>query len=386
MSLEGARRGSGPPAPHQEGTGLKPAHRGAFMLAAAAAALIPARTGRAGYFADYEWEIFRLESIMERFYRGKSVEEATDAVNDLVESYNSRGDAGNREIEASKAALEGQLAPQRRIKKEIEALDKRLARKPSAGDRAAVREYNAAVARRNALAAQFNELNVRARAGIEAHNRLAKRVNSELKAFSRVLDARKAALKARKEAYKKFGDEREDLAFFADLNRICARLRRERGPLGGRGRVEKALAKVLAMRRELGAWAAARNRSAKHGLVIVEAALADVDGADVPCFFIVDTGASLTILSAELVEVLGLTDKLGDEIEFSLAGAKRTKGRACVLPRLAVAGVTVRDLAAATGRTSEVGVDGLLGQSFLKRFVYMIDETKDPPLILVRRR
>jgi len=33
-------------------------------------------------------------------------------------------------------------------------------------------------------------------------------------------------------------------------------------------------------------------------------------------------------------------------------------------------------------KVSDVGVDGLLGQSFLKRFVYTIDESREEKLIL----
>ena len=83
-----------------------------------------------------------------------------------------------------------------------------------------------------------------------------------------------------------------------------------------------------------------------------------------------------------IVEALGLTRKLGEEIELVLAGGQKIKGRELVLPSVTVAGRTEKDVPAAAVKVSEVGIDGLLGQSFLKRFVYTIDESKKQRLIL----
>ena len=65
-----------------------------------------------------------------------------------------------------------------------------------------------------------------------------------------------------------------------------------------------------------------------------------------------------------------------------LAGGMKTKGREVTLPRIEVSGADERDVPAAAVKVSDVGVDGLLGQSFLKRFVYTIDESREDKLIL----
>ncbi len=86
-----------------------------------------------------------------------------------------------------------------------------------------------------------------------------------------------------------------------------------------------------------------------------------------------------------MVDALGLSGKLGDEVELILAGGIKTKGREFVLPRVEVSGADERDIPAAAVKVSDVGIDGLLGQSFLKRFVYTIDESKEAKLILKPR-
>ena len=44
------------------------------------------------------------------------------------------------------------------------------------------------------------------------------------------------------------------------------------------------------------------------------------------------------------------------------------------------------DVAGSAVPASDVGIDGLLGQAFLKRFVYTIDEDRPGKLVLVRRQ
>ena len=56
-----------------------------------------------------------------------------------------------------------------------------------------------------------------------------------------------------------------------------------------------------------------------------------------------------------------------------------------MLPRVAVGGQEGTDVAGSAVPASEVGIDGLLGQSFLKHFVYTVDERRPGKLILVPR-
>lgn len=343
--------------------------------ARAALALLIAGAARAG---SYGARIAEFEAIMDRFYRGESIEEAGKRVNSLVDSYNKLVDSRNREVKAAQEKLDEELGPLRALEKEVEAMDGRLERKPEATDAGSVRTYNALVDRRNALVKEANDLGKRGQARIDAHNRYVRRVKAELGSREEKLEAGRAELNARIEAYNRFHESERDVAFFAGVNRLYGRLREEKRRSRGSPELDRAVLKLRALRGELGRHAIAKHRSAEHGLVVVEAAL----GGGEPCFFIVDTGAMRTTIAPGIVEALGLAGKLGEEIELVLAGGRKIKGRELVLPSLTVAGRTERDVSAAAVKVSEVGVDGLLGQSFLKRFVYTIDESKEQRLIL----
>jgi clan AA aspartic protease (TIGR02281 family) len=138
---------------------------------------------------------------------------------------------------------------------------------------------------------------------------------------------------------------------------------------------------VRGCRRELARWAGERQDAQDNGLVLVDAMVGDE-----PCCFIVDTGAQRVCLPAELIAALGLTGSLGEETTLTLAGGQKLRGRTIVLPRLAVGDKAATAVAGSAVPASEVGIDGLLGQSFLKHFVYTIDEARPGKLILAPRK
>jgi predicted aspartyl protease len=84
----------------------------------------------------------------------------------------------------------------------------------------------------------------------------------------------------------------------------------------------------------------------------------------------------------EIAEVLGLSDKLGDEIETGLAGGMKARGRSVTIPFLTVAGKTARNIDGIILPSPEPGTDGLLGMSFLKNFLIDIDTERNPQVIL----
>ena len=327
---------------------------------------------------SYDAEIAELEAVMERFYRGESIEDAQKRLNALVEEHNALVEATNREIKAAQERLEEQLKPLRRLEKELDAMDKRLRRKPDRSDEAAVRAYNALVERRNAAMREVNRLNERANASIEAHNEGVRQTKAELSEREKELEAMRAGLDAKIDAYNEFRETGKDVAFFTSVNRLLARLHREKRRSGGSREWDESIARIRRIRGECGAYAIARHRRNEHGLIVIQAVL---NGTE-PCFFILDTGAMRTTLCPWLADALGLGDRLGEEVEIVLAGGAKIKGRECILPRITVAGRTEGNVPAAAVAVSEMGVDGLLGQSFLKRFIYTIDETQRQPLIL----
>jgi len=325
-----------------------------------------------------------LERVMDRHYRGETVDDARERVNAMVREHNALIDARNRDLDASGARVDAAREPVDRLKAEIDRMDKGLKRRPSTSDRAAVTEYNALLKRRNAAVKRFNIINDSANAVVKAHNARVKEVKAENKLASSLVDAARAEYEKRREALDRFEKGGDDIAFFESVNRLLAtvygEMRSSRSGRADPGWVRLA-ARLRGIRRELGGRAVADHAGREHGLVIVEVA---VSGE--PCWFIVDTGAMRTTIGPGMIDALGLSDELGEEVELVLAGGMKTKGREVTLPRIEVGGADERDIPAAAVRVSDVGVDGLLGQSFLKRFVYTIDESREDKLILRPRQ
>lgn len=99
---------------------------------------------------------------------------------------------------------------------------------------------------------------------------------------------------------------------------------------------------------------------------------------------IVDTGASLTVLSQEVAKQLGIGPKsaLG-EIDTVVADGRVVKAQAILLDSITVGKARVERSMAAVLPSSEFKVDGLLGMSFLKHFVVQVDAKND--LLILER-
>jgi clan AA aspartic protease (TIGR02281 family) len=340
---------------------------------------VPALLAQAPGRAAFQPRLAAVASVMDRFYRGESLDAGQKRVNGLAEAYNAQVQQRNGELDALRAQADRAQAPALQLAATLEAQDQALGRAPDPADRAAVAAYNERVQARNALVTQYNDRMAAARQAVDAANAQMQRIYAGLDQVRARFDGERQALKARLDAYAAFHDQGQDMVFFAGLNRLLADLR-----AACRSRPDPdllaALASVRGMRRELAAWATAHEAAQDNGLVLVPAMVGDE-----PCCFIVDTGAQLVCLPEELVDALGLTGSLGEEATLTLAGGQKLRGRAITFPQVAVAGMAAAQVEGTAVPASEVGIDGLLGQSFLKKFVYTVDETRPGKLILVRR-
>ena len=98
----------------------------------------------------------------------------------------------------------------------------------------------------------------------------------------------------------------------------------------------------------------------------------------------VDTGASLTVISKNIADRLGINQKsvLG-EIDAVVADGRVVKAKAILLDSIAVGKARVERSIVAVLPTSESKMDGLLGMSFLKNFVVQVDAKND--LLILER-
>jgi hypothetical protein len=318
-----------------------------------------------------------MEKVMDRYYRGERLEDAISRSNREIQAFNARTKARQSELDEERRRLDSLMGPDQAERERLAAMDQELKAPPKVLSQEVTQKK---VEQRNALARQINERTAKIRTATEAYNALVRQAKGEIELERQHILATQKAVNERLDDYEAFTKEGRAAAFFIDLNRLLAGLRQALRTTPGEPGLSAQLQQVRSLRRELATWAMVGQGRQANGLVIVETLVADE-----PCWFVVDTGAMDTIVSEEIITAIGLGTSLGTQSSLSVVGGIRVSGLACHIPSLTVAGQTQTEVDAAAVRPSDVGIDGLLGQSFLKAFVYTIDERTPAKLILTRR-
>ena len=342
----------------------------AFLIAAFASLVLQAQ-------GSLEARISTLEGVVGRYYRGEPLDEARARSNREIEAFNARTKSRYEEVEAARKRMEESLAPAREAYVLLQAADRAVAAIPPGSDQD---EMKRKVEARNALAARVNALNAQGQPSADAYGALAKRVKEEVELERKRILGAQEALDARLAAFEAFGKGGQDVDFFISVNRLLMELRHSLRAEPGRPGLQEGLKRVRALRRELATWAMAAQARQPNGLVLVEARIGDE-----PCWLVVDTGATNTVIAPEIAEATGIGSAAGAEDSLTGVGGLWLKARAIRIPRLEAGGQSRESVAASAVRPWAVGIDGLLGQSFLKAFVMTLDERSPAKLILNRR-
>jgi aspartyl protease family protein len=320
----------------------------------------------------------RIEALVGRHFRGESLEAESRRVQDLTRRFNEKVDARNKDLGARKAAIEPQLDASRRMEAEVEALDRELAAMPRRTNEE-IRAYNVRIGVRNARVEALKALNEEVTRKLQDFNVVAEALDKSIVADEKVLDGIRGAYEARFAAHRAFVDGGDAAAMFADLNRVLAEAKQELSTRRSADALE-AVERCRSLRRELADYAVAQQRESPNGLILVRGML---DGE--PVCFIVDSGATTVTVSRELVDAVGAADRIGEESTHVLVGGLRIKGHAVTLDALEVLGRRESAVAASVLPSDQAGVDGLLGQSFLARFVVVLDRGAAEPVVLKDR-
>ena len=318
-----------------------------------------------------------LERTLDSYYRGERLEAAVARSTREVDAYNTYAKKRQAEIERERLRLEEAVGAGKGDRSRLEEMDKDLKNPPPGIDQDEIRRK---VEARNALVQKLNEQAMKTRKLVDAYNAYAQHTLKEIESERKRVLAVQAKVDARLAAFEAFTKANQDTAFFADLNRLLAEIRQAQRAVPADPSLDLVLAKVRSLRLELADWAKAGQALRPNGLVIV-----DVRVGDEPCWFVLDTGAMDTIVSPQIAEAVGCGKSLGKETSLSVIGGLRVTGNAFRIPRLEVGGQIVENVAASAVLPFDVGIDGLLGQSFLKYFVYTIDERRGEKLLLTPR-
>jgi hypothetical protein len=338
----------------------------ALLLSLALHAQVPALASRIG----------AADTVVATYFRGEPRDVARAKSNAAIEAYNARAKAAQTELDAAKAAMDHDLAPSREaqmgLRTQIKALDAALKDVPDGNDKEGNTRYQAKVQERKALVKRVNELVGQENGALDSYNAKVRQIQEELNGLRTQVRAEREAVDTRAAAYEAFAKDGGDVAFFTGLNRLLVEARKTGDTA--------ALAKVRALRRELGAWATAMEARSPHGMLILETHIGEE-----PSWLVLDTGATEVVVGPDVLEAAGVSLAAGADNTIVVVGGQCLPGREVRLPQLTVAGQTKTEVPATAVHPFQVGVDGLLGQSFLKGFVYTVDDRKAEKLMLVRK-
>jgi hypothetical protein len=319
-----------------------------------------------------EERIGQYEQIMDRYFRQNPVttaqntyKSAVATYNALVQTINARENHRKSEIDKKGKALE-------KLETQIGKYDAQLAENSN----------NEFIDQRNALVQRYNRQLKQLENEITQFNEWVKQTNRNIDAEKATLDKMNTALELEIKHYSDWLRLNKDAEFWVDLNRIFLDLHRKRRVGHNNLLLNKQIQKIRDLRKELGTYAINQAKSQENGLVIISGIICRKE----EFHFIVDTGANYVSLTPEMVEVLGLKERLGEVTDLRLAAGKSAWGQKIVYPYISVLGMEEQDVPGIAIPENKVGIDGLLGRSFLKRFVVCFDYAQGPTIQLTPKK
>ena len=316
----------------------------------------------------------QIEAVMNMYFRIDGSEAASESYDRTLENHNQWIKAENTALAAKLVVLDTERVRLEKVRAEIESIDKNLALKPDASDTLAVQEYNNQIEKRNAIAAEYIK-------GVAEFKKKSAVYNSDVEQSDRGESLRVAEidfLESKLESARRWFSLGKDEEFFQSLNQFFAELMERKRASQSSPVVDEALSKIRKVRRELGERAIRLEYKSEEGVIVlpVEAQAGEI------LYLVLDTGATRVSVSMEMIRVLGLEKGLGDTVETILAAGVRGRGRAIQFPWLSTLGVKAEKIEGIVHAQVLVGIDGLLGRSFLKRFALDIDDTRTPRVVL----
>jgi len=145
----------------------------------------------------------------------------------------------------------------------------------------------------------------------------------------------------------------------ADIASASRRALRDLAPLSRRGRATAPEAASVSLERRVGVWFTEVTINETH-----------------VTRFMIDTGASLCAISPELAESLGIRPAPDAPVVELQTANGRTSGRLVQIPSIRVGEAEAINVPGVVVASANLGRGGILGMSFLSRFVVTIDPAR----------
>ncbi len=321
-----------------------------------------------------------LENTFARYYTADSGSEAKALLQCEIDAFNERVRTVNDEIQIQQSQLQTLLNEVHQVEVQIETTCNRLERScPNVYDAGAVDIHNRLVEEHNALISEHQLVVERCKKLEQDIDMQVKQANEELSAWKQRLESAQTEANASSQDYESWIAENGPESFFTRLNRFYSILHQKVVNEGEDcDNLEKYINRVRTMRSELGICAMEQQRNTENGLLVYPVIVCKKE----ECHFIVDIGASIVSITPEMVDVLGLAERIGEEVDLSLPDGIRVRAPKVTIPSISVNGMEATDVEGVVLKEPFAGIDGCLGMSFLNQFQYTINKKESPQLIL----
>jgi hypothetical protein len=332
-----------------------------------------------------EQEMAEYERLVQSLCGSNPVEEArqkiTDAAKEVNEWQAGQSGALNREQEE----LDRLLNDLRVMESDFTRLEARCKQmEPKADQAGEVDAYYDLVNQRTELARRLTVRSRELRERQAAANQRGQDFNEEAERRRAEFERIQANANARAEKHHRWLADRGPERLATDLNRLYAELwkKKRSSPIASPA-LEAFITRGRSLRARLGAHAAQQQASSEQGLLLTKAVLQGFDETEPQeCVLCADNSATLSSLTDEMVDVLGIRDLIGDEIELTLPNQIRIKAPQLFIPLITVDGSKAAFVRAVVLKEATPGVDGSIGMSFLARFDFVIQRAKPQQLEL----
>ena len=311
------------------------------------------------------------DKIMCEYFQSDPVEQANGLEARAVAGFNEWVKATAGELEVQSTELQDLVESINTLVVQITDMDRELReQQPNPDDPASVVSYNSLVEEYNALVRRHEELAQQYRQKESLYNEKVRQFNQEQEERRAHVEAVKRDATKNVEEYKRWIKEDGPQRFSNELNILYATLIKENRREGNSVEIQEYLDRIKKIRMELGAHTKQRQHMIEGGLHIVQATLCQSE----ECYLTVDSAATVTTITPEMVNILDLSKHVGEEVEILLPNAIRVKAPQLVIPKIAIEKNEADYVKAVVLKESMPGVDGCLGLSFLNRFDYTIDK------------
>ena len=325
-----------------------------------------------------------IEALMARYTDRDVVAEAKARVERASAEFKVWQEQRGAELDTLGKSVDARFAEYGAARSQVDRSKEELA---AAQAKLPVAEYNLLVEKHNQLVRRCTRLGEVFQQTQNRHNEEVRAFNSEQAARVRTLEGLERDANKEILDYVRWTKEEGPARLWAEINELYALVRNQPTQATGDDN-QRVCARLRAIRQALGERAQREQSARSNGVLIVRCKLSGPVDERIALkrsapeseeiFVTVDSGATTSTITPEMVKILQLGRLQGEEVDLLLPDRIRVRALQILLPAVETQGCEARFVEGVVLRESTPGIDGTLGLSFLNKFDYSLTKGTGP--------